>query len=268
MELVVLLLPKVWWVEGSLPRKDEKLPHFMGRCMKYRYEISSLEGLVQRIATNVLTHGFYYFVSGRVPEGKDPRAVDKKLLAKYRIDISRTERARRKQAGLGAMHYVRFGQEFFLFATEGSHTFRKLEGTRVRDIRRGSIRVGNYSISVRRGQFLRKTSTEEPARIDGKLRVRVQICREEFVRLRSYFREIAVHRRRESIEEEFSRLPFEPYAPVRRQFLKLLFTVNQARKRAGYEPCLASAFRYRRRIVRTCVEEERVFPEGREVAAA
>jgi len=42
----------------------------------------------------------------------------------------------------------------------------------------------------------------------------------------------------------------EPYAPVRKQLLKLLFLTNQKRKAAGYKKVPADVFRYRRDIVK------------------
>ena len=55
----------------------------------YKYEVTSIEGLVQRVATHLLTKGYYFFVQGCVPQGKDPRALDQKLIAKY--DVIKTE---------------------------------------------------------------------------------------------------------------------------------------------------------------------------------
>lgn len=45
-------------------------------------------------------------------------------------------------------------------------------------------------------------------------------------------------------------LRFEPYAPVRRQLLNLLRTVNRTRKRAGFEPLPVECLRLKRRIYR------------------
>ena len=47
----------------------------------------------------------------------------------------------------------------------------------------------------------------------------------------------------------FYELPFEPYAPVRRQLLNLLRAVNLVRKQAGYRPVPVEVVPLRRRIV-------------------
>jgi hypothetical protein len=49
---------------------------------------------------------------------------------------------------------------------------------------------------------------------------------------------------------ELRAIPYEPYAPVRKQLLKLLFLINQKRRTAGYTKVPADVFRYRRAIVK------------------
>ncbi len=218
--------------------------------MQYKCVAGSLEGFVQQLAANYLPHGYWFYVTGSIPLEKDPAMVDEKLLTKYGIAISRQERARRKQAGRANLHYLRWNQFWVLLASHGEHPFFALEGDMVRDVRRLPIQVGGYSLSVRRGNFLKKLDADEPAVPDSKLRVRVQIARGEYQRLRAYFLSLAVHRSLDTLSQEFWRLPFEPYAPVRRQLLNLLRVVNQARKEAGYELLTPEVIRYRRRIVR------------------
>ena len=70
--------------------------------MEYQYEVTSLVGYLQRVATHLLTKGYYFFVQGLVPADKDPTALDAKLLAKY--DVVKTEGARR------ASHKPRIGK--------------------------------------------------------------------------------------------------------------------------------------------------------------
>ena len=99
--------------------------------MCYQCELTSVEGFIQYLASNVLSSGYFFYVQGWVPEGKDPRAVDRKLLGKYGIDLSRSSRARRKRAGLANLHYLRHGQAFLLLATHGRHPFFVEEGEHV-----------------------------------------------------------------------------------------------------------------------------------------
>src|SRR5262249_46176330 len=104
--------------------------------MDYRCEATTVEGFVQQLACCYLPHGYWFYVSGWVPGGRDPRPGDRKLLDKYVIAASRQARARRKLAGLANLHYLRHGRLFVLLATHGKHRFFAEEGARVRDIRR------------------------------------------------------------------------------------------------------------------------------------
>jgi hypothetical protein len=89
----------------------------------YRCNATSVEGFVQVLATNYLPHGYWFYVSGIVPEGKDPERVDEKLIERYGVAISRQGRVRRKHAGLANLHYLRFGRFWLLLATHGRHEF-------------------------------------------------------------------------------------------------------------------------------------------------
>lgn len=53
-----------------------------------------------------------------------------------------------------------------------------------------------------------------------------------------------------------ARIPFEPYAPVRRQLLNILRAVNRVRQAAGFESVPVSALRLRRRVVRPFGEKD------------
>jgi len=76
--------------------------------VEYRCVATSLEGFVQQLASNILPHGYWFYVTGVVPAAKDPAAVDQKLMEKYGVAISRQQRARRKLAGQANLHYIRF----------------------------------------------------------------------------------------------------------------------------------------------------------------
>lgn len=218
--------------------------------MQYRYETVSLEGFVQYLASNLLPHGYWFYVTGRIPEDKNARAVDEKLMAKYGVRLSRQQRARRKLAGFANVHYVRLGRLWVLLATHGQHEFFEEEGAGVRDIRHTPLRVGGYSLTVRRGNFLKREPGAGDATPDGKRRVRVQIARERYQELKAYFVGIACHRSVESLASEFWGLPFEPYAPIRKQSLNLLRLANAKRDAAGYAKLPATVLRMRRRIVK------------------
>lgn len=208
--------------------------------MDYRYEATSVEGFVQQLACNYLPHGYFFYVTGFIPTNKDPRQVDRKLLAKYGIAISRQSRARRKQAGFANLHYLRYRRFFVLLATHGRHLFFAEEAKRLRDARRAPIRFKDYAISVKRHE----------SGVEGKCRVSVQIARERYLGLKAYFLSFAIRRSGELLYWQLYALPYVPYARVRQQLLNILRVINKARRAAGYARVGTDAIRYRRHIVK------------------
>lgn len=206
-------------------------PHSSGRSM-YLCEATSVEGFIQQLAVCYVRTGHWFYVSGRVPDGKDPRAVDEKLIARYGIDCSRWERCRRKRGGRASVHYLRLGRSFVLLATHGHHRFFDEEGAGVRDARRCPIRVAGYAVSYRGGH------------------PHVRIEEREYLRMKAAFVELATRRPVERLEAALASLPFEPYAPVRRQLLAIVRAVNRRRGAAGLEPVSPRCLRFLRRIVK------------------
>lgn len=212
--------------------------------MKYLCETSSLEGFVQQIACNYLPHGYWFYVTGHVPDRKRARLVDEKLVAKYGIDVSRATRSRRKLAGNSNLHYIRHERLFVLLATHGKHSFFAEEQACLRDVREIPIQYGGYSISYRQGGRTRD------GRPDPKWHSHVEISREPYKDLEAYYLEMAQHRNAELMAREFYQFPFEPYAPIRRQMLKLLRKANRVRKRAGFAILPPDVLPMRRRVVK------------------
>jgi hypothetical protein len=205
----------------------------------YRCETSSVEGFLQQLAVGYVQHGHFFYVTGHVPDGKDVRAVDAKLIERYGLDVSKWTRAREKGKGRASLQYIRYGRFFVLIATAGRHEYFEREAG-IRDLREHPIRFSGYSISYRRG-------------VDRRFHVSVRIAPDEYLRVKAHFVELACHRSVEGLIAEFMRLGFEPYAPVRRQLLNIHRAVNRERQLAGFEPVPVSALRLRRRIVRPFV---------------
>jgi len=200
--------------------------------MTYRYEATSITGFVQQLAVAYLAHGYWFHVVGRIPSGKDPRAIDAKLLARYGVACSRCARTRRKQAGLANVQYLRCGRFFVLLASHGQHRLFEDEAACLRDARRSPIRFAGYAISHRGGH--------------PHVRIDLEVYRDLKRRLVAR----ALLRTSDHLVADFQALPFEPYAPVRRQLLNLLRAVNKRRKLAALPPVPIEAIRLRRRIVR------------------
>jgi len=230
--------------------------------MEYRCIATSVAGFVQQLVSCYLPHGYWFYVSGIVPKEKEPRSVDLKLLAKYGIGMSRQSRARRKAVGIANVHYIRYQRRFLLLATHGHHPFFDDEAQNIRDARHVPIRFAGYSISVAPGGFKAKSTTKGALVRDTKWRVRVQIDKEWYSGLKAYLLDIALHRSAVGLAAELHNLPFEPYAPVRRQLLNLIRHINERRRPAGLEPIGFDVLRYRRRIVKPF---DRVSAAGNEI---
>jgi hypothetical protein len=215
--------------------------------MPYRCVASSPEGLVQQVAVCYLRHGYWWYVTGRIPKGKDCEAVDRKLVDKYEIDISERERSYRKKRGLANMQYIRYRNWFILLVTEGHHPFKQEERNSIRDCRRYPIKFEGYSISYRRAGITPKGGG------DPKWHACVRIDPWTYKQLKAFFLDRACHRSVENLAGDFARVPFARFAPVRRQLLTIHRRVNDARSRQGYDKVPSSALRLRRKIERPFV---------------
>ena len=216
--------------------------------MPYRCVASSPEGLVQQVAVSYLRHGYWWYVNGRVPQDKDPRVVDRKLIEKYGIDLTDRQRAHRKRQGLANMQYIRYGNWFLLLVTEGHHPFKQRERNRIRDCRRNPIKFEGYSISYRRSGITPKGGC------DAKWHSCVRIDLPTYRQLKTYLLDRACHRSVENLVGDFSRVPYARFAPVRRQLLTIWRAVNRARSQMGYEAVPVNRIRLRRVIQRPFLE--------------
>ena len=198
----------------------------------YRCEATSLEGFIWQVSSCYVKNHYRYYVMGYVRPGKDPREIDARIVERYRIDVDKWERHRRKQASRANLQYIRHDRTFLILATGpwGTHRFFEQEAE-VRDAHQVPIKYQGYEISYR----------------DGRVWVRIE--RETYKRLEAYFLDIATKRRASDLVREFRALPFEPYRPVRYQLFRLLEAVNALRRRAGGRHLVPeTAIRKKRRI--------------------
>ena len=209
----------------------------MEGSMEYRCVATSVVGFVQQLAVAYVTHGYWFYVTGQIPEDKDPAAVDRKLVERYGIAISKWARARRKRQGLANVQYLRHERTFVLLATKGRHDFFGRERASIRDIRRVPIKFAGYSIGCRKGR-------------DGRWHASVRIDHDDYGKLKAYLSVHACRRRADALATELHRLRYEPYAPIRRQLLNLLRHMNGLRKQAALEPLPIRALRLRRATIR------------------
>ena len=240
----------------------------MKPIFKYRCEAASPEAVVQLIAASYLRHGYYWYVTGKIPDGKPSERVDHKLIAKYGIDVSEWQRSRRRKLGLANAQYLRHGHWFILMLTEGHHAIRSPtsaggEGDHLKDCRRNPIRFAGYSISYRR------SGVTQPAGQPAKWHAHVRLDNETYAAIKAHYEAIAVHRSPENLATEFARIAFARYAPVRRQLLNILRRVNDLRQRHSFSKLPYSVLNLRRQPVRVYVDPElETIPSGNDQKAA
>lgn len=203
----------------------------MNRC-----EAQCKEAFVQQIAVSYVLNGYFYYVVGRIPEGKKAEHVDAKLIECYGVGCSKWVRARRKKKGLANVQYLRFGKSFVLMATEGAHEFFKREGG-IRDLRVHPLRCFGYEIKCYR-------------RNSGRWHPSVTIAPKRWRNMRRWFRDHAIRLDQEVLAQEFRALPFAPFAAVQRQCRCLVRAVNQKRKLASLPLVDPSCLRNRRRSLK------------------
>jgi hypothetical protein len=214
----------------------------------YRCEATSVAGFVQQLSVAYVTHGYWWYVTGDVPARKDPAVIDRNLIEKYGIDLSRWTRYRRQSLGLANVHYLRYERFFVLVATAGRHRFYEVEGPRVLDVRRVPLKFHGYSIGYRQ------------CRGGGSWHASVRVEEGEYRDLKAYFRSAAHRRSVEELTAELRRLRYEPYAPVRSQLISLLRAVNRERFARRLEPVPDSALRLFRSPVRPFAHPENGLP--------
>lgn len=210
----------------------------------YRAEATTIEGFVQQL-TCYIASGYRWYVTGCVPQHKDVRKVDARLIEKYEIDLSKYQRARKKSRGEANVQYLRFQRFFVVIATApiGGHPFTCAERGALRDIRKQPIRFAGYSISSRRDGSALRNGVEQ-------WRVHVRIDRDAFLELRDFYVDAATRRPRAELERGLREVRFEPYAPVRRQLLSILRQTNSKRRIVGLRPLRMRCLRFRRNQVR------------------
>ena len=199
---------------------------------KYECEATTLEGFIQQLAVSYVGRGYWWYVTGRIPAGKNAAEIDRKLIERYDITWKKWERARRKELGFANLQYIRHRDFFVILASEGEHIFKQREASRLHDVRRKGIEYGGYLISFRNGH------------------VQVRIDDETYRQLKAHYVSLALHRTKETLISEFYAAPFEPYSPIKRQMFNILREVNRVRKVAGFEQIPSSAIWLKRRILK------------------
>jgi len=200
----------------------------------YRCEASSVAGFIQQLAVAYVAHGYWFYVTSQIPPHKDPRRTDEKIIRQYGLDISKWTRCRRRKEGVASVQYLRYERFSVILATHGSHEFFHMESKVLRDIRRVPLKLAGYSVGCKQA-----TAKWHPS---------VRIEERVYRRLKERFSLMALDAD-EVIYAQLQALPFEPFAPIRRQLLSILRAINRRRRVARLEPVPVRALRLARQPV-------------------
>jgi len=211
---------------------------------QYQYESPSLDGFVQRIVV-LSQKGYYYFLNGTIPAGRDLIYTDQKLLEKSVAWVTKDQRYLRKQQGKANAHYFRHDRDWAVMLTDGAHPMRREnQKERLLDLRNEEhppLYVGGYSIKLRRD------GTPEGQR-RGKLRAAVRIDDDSYSLLKARFLELCLRRPSGVLAASIYNVPFEPYAPVYRQMTAIVKAMNERRAKANMPEVPLDSVRFMRTL--------------------
>lgn len=231
-------------------RKRKTAPPYQRQC-------TTAQGFVQQIKCYLCKPfarkaGYRYAVLGRLSGDKDADAFANKMVAKYNLRATKHNRyycGKKDEANIVLLMY----RQYYIFlATEGYHPtfFNGIRNTRgellpyeargekeaLQNLRESPIRFKGYAISLKFDQQAQKW------------RVHVDLHPKTRRHLEKFFLSIAFKRTAKQLEALFRRVPYEPYAPVRRRLIGILEKVNTRRKRHGYRKVRITCIRIYRRI--------------------
>ncbi|MGU8412089.1 hypothetical protein ACV3M7_13945 [Clostridium perfringens] len=89
--------------------------------MKVDYLCKSWQFMLQQIVY-LVSKGYIYYSVGEIPLNKasKARSIDQKIIDKYNMDLSKHQRARRKQKKLTNFYYLRWKNQFVILHTKGN----------------------------------------------------------------------------------------------------------------------------------------------------
>lgn len=89
--------------------------------MKVVYLCNSWQFYLQQIVY-LLGKGYYSYCTGIIPMEKLDKAdkIDNKIINKYKLDLSKYQRSRRKTKGLCNFYYLRWNNNFVILKTDGN----------------------------------------------------------------------------------------------------------------------------------------------------
>lgn len=128
------------------------------------YEFTDAQAFIHYLRVHCIARGYFFYITGSIPPGKDPRMTDERIIKRYEITASKWVRGRRRKRGAANVRYLRYGRFFILIATRGRHPLFRTEPG-LRDARKHPVRCFGYEIrSERKRGTARNSRTGQPQR--------------------------------------------------------------------------------------------------------
>lgn len=179
----------------------------------YNAEAKTSAEIIRRLTKYYLPYGYYFFKVSTIPAHKDVTKVDRNIIEKYGLSISRTTRARQKEKGVARVQYLRYEHQVFLIATEGVHHF--FDDKSVRDCRHTPLPVWYYWITATKNRY------------------HVSVCPESYQAVREKLYRLIENGQEMSAIEEVNALPWLNYPGVQKQKRRLIQELHRTCKRRG-----------------------------------
>jgi hypothetical protein len=179
---------------------------------KLFYDVDSLGVFLRKIAFDYLRHGYKRYIFRTIPEGKDLKMIDLKVIQYYQVSFCRSTRLRRAQKGLANVVYLRYGNRFILTASDGLN--EAFDKTHFLHFHQHPLLVDGYTIGVKQNK---------PC---------VMVQPRRWAMIRNNVLAIALHNQAK-VENLFLAISPFSFPEVIRQKRKLLDEVNKKRHLAG-----------------------------------
>ena len=190
--------------------------------MKCRCVAASPEAFVRQIVASYLPNGYHYYVAGHVPDRdmNRPERVDQVLSAKYGTCVSKSVRSNLRRGGVASIRYLRHDRFWLLIGTDGKRGLGQHHAY-VHHFGRRPLTFHGYAVRL----------------IDNKPMVYVD--RFEFRHIKQTLMSLCCsgrYRDQRYMAATIRNLfPFEPYAGVLEQFIRLIRQINQRRSSQKFQ---------------------------------
>ena len=220
--------------------------------MSTNYEVESWQGLIQ-MTVNLIGRGYHFYHITYLPVEKEHKwkAIDKKLIEKYKTDKSKYQRARQKNNGVANFFYLRWENIAVILHTKGKILDDIGKDDRFDDVRKKPcVFKINTEVAFRIG--LKNVKGENKTKVD------IRLDKDTYKRIKEVLLDVANSGKAYLIKREFNKINgFPAYAGIVEQKANLrTFVIERARQNHIYLKVSDLRFYTKRHTVKVWKNEE------------